>query len=154
VAAIVLAMAGCSGHSGNSQSAPASTITTTKATTTTTAKAGGNLSGEWETSDYECPVGVKHTERLRITQDSTRVSAVKTLGDDCVPTGHESFNGTVNVTGTFGTVRLWTAPPGGQPTLVDNVNLVSQDANTFSLSCPATLFSQGCNYKVTRTTPN
>jgi hypothetical protein len=88
------------------------------------------------------------------TYRTAAISAVKTVGDDCVPTGHESFSSTV--VGTSGMVRLWTAPPGGPATLgADNVNLVSQDANTFSLSCPATLFSRGCNYKVTRaTTPN
>jgi hypothetical protein len=64
VAAIVLVMVGCGDHSGNSQLAPASTTTTTT-TTTATSKAGGNLSGEWESTDYECPAGIKHTERLR-----------------------------------------------------------------------------------------
>ncbi len=156
-AAIVLAMVGCGGKSDNSQSAPASTTAaatkTTGTTATTTSKAGANLSGEWESNDYECPAGVKHTERLRIAQDGTHISAVKTLGDDCVPTGHESFSG--NVTGKVGSVRLWTATPGGQPTLGSaDLELTIQDANTFTLTCPATLFS-GCKYKVTRvTTPN
>jgi hypothetical protein len=143
MAAIVLVVVGCSDHSGNPQLAPNST--------TITSKAGGNLSGEWESSDYECPAGIKHSERLRITQDGTRISAVKTAGDDCVPTGHESFSGTV--VGTSGMVRLWTATPGGQPTLgADNVNLVIQDANTFSLTCPATLSASNCNIKLTRAT--
>ena len=92
-----------------------------------------NLSGLWQSSDYECPAGVKHTERVQITQDGTHISAVKTLGDDCVPTGHESFTGTV--TGNSGKVQYWGAQPGSQPTLSSSQdNLVILDANTFTAS--------------------
>jgi hypothetical protein len=107
-----------------------------------------NLSGPWVSSDYECPGGTKHTERLLITQNGTQISAVKTAGDDCVPTGHESFRGTV--TGNSGKVQFWTGLPGIQPILgADNESLVIQDANTFVMSGPAG------NYKLTRaTTPN
>ncbi len=112
------------------------------------AHADVNLSGPWQSSDYECPAGTKHTERLQITQDGTHISAVKTLGDDCVPTGHESFNGTV--TGNSGKLRFWTGAPGYQPILgADDEDLVIRDANTFVMSGPAG------NYKLTRaTTPN
>lgn len=154
-AAVVLVIAGCGGKGGNSPSTPTPTTTAahTTTTTTTTAKAGPDLSGQWESSDYECPAGVKHTERVRITQDGTHISAVKTVGDDCVPAGHESFNGTV--ARTSGTVRYWTGLPGGQPTLgTANVNLTIQNANAFSLTCPATLFSANCNLKFTRSTTN
>jgi len=151
MSALVLVMAGCGDHKGsNPQSAPAPTTTPARtSTTTTTSKAGGNLSGDWESSDYECPANVKHTERVRITQEGAHISAVKTDGDDCVPTGHESFNGTV--VGKSGTVRYWTATPGGQPTLGPaDVNLTVQDANTFTLSCSPTLFTRNCNLKMTR----
>jgi hypothetical protein len=95
-------------------------------------RADVNLTGQWQSSDYECPAGVKHTERLQITQTGTQISAVKTLGDDCVPTGHESFNGTV--TGNSGKVRVWGAQPGSQPTLGSSEDLVILDANTFKVS--------------------
>ena len=109
---------------------------------------GVNLSGLWQSSDYECPAGIKHTERLQITQDGTHISAVKTLGDDCVPTGHESFNGTV--TGNSGKVRSWLGSPGYQPILSPSEeDLAIRDANTFTVSGP------GNNLTVTRvTTPN
>lgn len=112
------------------------------------ASPGVNLSGLWQSSDYECPAGIKHTEGLQITQDGTHISAVKTLGDDCVPTGHESFNGTV--TGNSGKVRSWLGAPGDQPILsASDEDLVILDANTFTVSGP------GNNLKVTRvTTPN
>lgn len=164
VAAIVLVITGCGTKSGHSQSTPASTTATGTTSTstspsagagstrpstgTTTSKAGGNLSGEWESSDYECPAGIKHTERLQITQIETHISATKTLGDDCVPTGHESFSGTVGL--TSGGVRLWVGTPGGQPSLGPNANLKVLDANTFELICPASVFNAGCAYKFTR----
>lgn len=151
VAAVVLGTVGCSDKSGNSQPAPKATTTTIASTATSTSKAGANLSGEWESSDYECPANVKHTERVRITQTGTHISAVKTVGDDCVPAEHESFNGTVSR--TSGTVRYWTGLPGGQPTLgTDNVNLEIHDANTFSLVCSATLFTANCSLKFRRVT--
>lgn len=151
IAAIVLVMVGCSDKSGNSQPAPKTAPTTIASTTTTTRKAGPDLSGEWESSDYECPANVKHSERVRITQTGTHISAVKTVGDDCVPAGHESFNGIVSR--TSGTVRYWTGLPGGRPSLgADNVNLEIRDANTFSLVCSPTLFAGNCNLKFSRVT--
>jgi hypothetical protein len=95
-----------------------------------------NLSGPWVSSDYQCPGGTKHNEQLLITQNGSLISAVKTAGDDCVPTGHESFTGTV--TGNSGMMRFWTGAPGVQPFLgAANEELVIQDANTFFLSGPA-----------------
>jgi hypothetical protein len=109
------------------------------------ASPGVNLSGLWQSSDYECPGGTKHTERLQITQDGTHVSAVKTVGDDCIQTGHESFSGTV--TGNSGKVRSWLGAPGHQPILASgDDNLVILDANTFTVHGP------GNNLKVTRVT--
>jgi hypothetical protein len=97
------------------------------------AQADVNLTGMWQSSDYDCPAGVKHTERLQITQNGTQISAVKTLGDNCVPTGHESFHGTV--TGNSGKVQYWGGQPGSQPTLSSTQdNLVIVDANTFTVS--------------------
>jgi hypothetical protein len=99
----------------------------------------------WVSSDYQCPGGTKHNEQLLITQNGSLISAVKTAGDDCVPTGHESFTGTV--TGNSGMMRFWTGAPGVQPFLgAANEELVIQDANTFFLSGPAG------NYTVTRAT--
>jgi uncharacterized protein YgiM (DUF1202 family) len=104
-----------------------------------------NLSGPWVSSDYQCPGGTKHNEQLLITQNGSQISAVKTAGDDCVPTGHESFTGTV--TGNSGMMRFWTGAPGVQPFLgAANEKLVIQDANTFVRSGPAG------NYTVTRAT--
>lgn len=102
-----------------------------------------NLSGAWTSSDYECPGGTKHTEQLQITQNGSQISAVKTAGDDCVPTGHESFRGTI--TGNSVKVAFWLGAPGYQPILSPaNEDLVIQDANTFVMSGP------GGNYQVTR----
>jgi hypothetical protein len=102
-----------------------------------------NLSGSWTSSDYECPGGTKHTEQLLITQNGAQISAVKTAGDDCVPTGHESFHGTV--TGNSGKVAFWLGAPGYQPILTAaNEDLTIQDANTVLMSGP------GGNYKLTR----
>jgi hypothetical protein len=104
-----------------------------------------NLSGPWVSSDYQCPGGTKHTEQLLISQTGSQISAVKTAGDDCVPTGHESFTGTL--TGNPAMMRFWTGAPGFQPVLgAPDEKLVIQDANTFLLSGPAG------NYTVTRAT--
>ena len=111
------------------------------------ASPGVDLSGKWQSSDYECPQGVKHTEQVRITHDGTYISAVKLQGDECVGTGHESFNGTV--TGNSGKVRSWIGAAGMQPILSSEGDLKILDANTFTVNCP------GNNIKLTRvTTPN
>ena len=104
-----------------------------------------DLSGQWQSSDYECPAGVKHTEQLQITQSGSHISAVKTLGDDCVKTGHESFVGTVS--GNSGKVRSWLGAVGYDPILsTSDENLVIKDANTFTVS------GVGNNLTVTRVT--
>ena len=78
---------------------------------------------------------------------------MKTVGDDCVPTEHETFTGNVNPKRDHGMERFWTGLPGGQPTLApDNAEFMAQDANTFTLAGPATLFAKPINQKFTRTT--
>ena len=52
-----------------------------------------DLSGEWSSSEYQCPVGVDHDELIRITQRGTAIEARKIVGDNCVPTGHVTFAG-------------------------------------------------------------
>lgn len=55
------------------------------------------LEGEWVSSDYDCPAGVFHKEKVAISISDNDMKAVKTdsEGDNCVPTGSDSFRGSL-----------------------------------------------------------
>lgn len=122
-AAVGLVLVGCGSDGATTQSASAT-------------QDSADLSGEWESSDYECARKKDITERVRITQDGNRISAVKITGDDCVKAGHETFTGTI--TGTTGIVGFWLGQPGGQPVQSPpDTKLTVKDADTLVLSGPA-----------------
>lgn len=71
-----------------------------------------DLTGTWRSDDYECPWGVKHSERVSVVDEGERIVATKITGDDCVPAGFETFSGrlpagapTAAITWTAGTPR-------------------------------------------------
>jgi len=55
------------------------------------------LEGEWVSSDYTCPSSVARTEKVAISISGNDLKAVKTDsgGDNCVPTGSDTFRGSL-----------------------------------------------------------
>lgn len=55
------------------------------------------LSGDWVSHDYNCPSGVPRTEKIAISIEGNDIKALKTDsgGDNCVPTGSDTFNGSL-----------------------------------------------------------
>ena len=51
------------------------------------------LTGEWASSNYECPVGLTHDETITIDQRGLSFTATKITGDECVTAGHVTFYG-------------------------------------------------------------
>lgn len=77
---------------------------------------GVNLSGVWSSDGYNCtdrPGFIRET--VRIVQTGSHIVATKTHGDDCVKSGHVSFQGDIH--GKKGLVDYWLASLGGAPTL-------------------------------------
>lgn len=66
-----------------------------------------NLTGNWHTSDYECPLGVKNIELVAVAHEGERIVATKITGDDCVPAGFETFSGRFPVGGQIAAIT-WT----------------------------------------------
>ena len=74
-----------------------------------------SVGGVWKSSSYQCPAGVHHTEEIRVVQHGTSVVATKITGDQCVPAGHITFEGTLH--GNSGAVSIYVSSPGASPTL-------------------------------------
>ena len=55
-----------------------------------------DFSGIWLGIGYQCPAGTLHNERVTITHDGDKISAIKIDGDDCVTAGQTTFTGTYN----------------------------------------------------------
>lgn len=70
-----------------------------------------DLTGKWESSDYECPAGTKHREVVSIKHVGEGIKAIKVTGDPCVPAGFETFSGRLPE-GTSVAAITWT---GGLP---------------------------------------
>ena len=58
--------------------------------------APGSLAGTWMATGYTCPGSkLPPEEQIKITQYGTTVTATKVVGDDCVPSGAMTWQGTV-----------------------------------------------------------
>ena len=69
---------------------PAASLTLTP---TSTPSPVPDLSGIWESSDYQCPFGTFHTEQISIIHTNNNLVARKITGDPCVPAGDITFEG-------------------------------------------------------------
>ena len=54
-----------------------------------------DLTGTWESFEYQCPLGTYHSQIIRIKHVDDRLSAENITGDPCVPAGNITFEGTV-----------------------------------------------------------
>ena len=70
-----------------------------------------NLTGLWESRDYQCPWGVLHTELVEITHEGEKFVAIKVIGDECVPAGFESFTGRLPARASVGAISWTTGLP-------------------------------------------
>ena len=94
-----------------------------------------DLSGQWTSDQYTCPIGIPHHETVSIVQTGSHIVATKMVGDDCVHTGHVSFLGTMS--GKTGIVGFWTASKGGTPGLGQQTQpLQVENANRFTVEFP------------------
>ena len=84
---LALVLAGCDDEAASSGSADA-------------------LAGAWLGTNYQCPIGVVHEERVRIAVNGDQVVATKIDGDDCVAAGEITFYGTAS------SIRCVTGVPG------------------------------------------
>ena len=50
-----------------------------------------DISGVWNSSDYECPAGIQHIEKFKIVKNEDVYTAIKLVGDACVPAGFVTF---------------------------------------------------------------
>jgi hypothetical protein len=73
------------------------------------------LTGQWQSRGYQCPAGVYHQEVVDVVQRGVHVVATKVVGDDCVSSGHRTFQGTVF--GMHGRVDGWLGSPGLTPAI-------------------------------------
>ena len=62
-------------------------------TPTSTPSTVPDLTGIWESSDYQCPFGTFHTEKISIQHTNNNLVARKITGDPCVPAGDITFEG-------------------------------------------------------------
>jgi hypothetical protein len=61
------------------------------------AAAPPSLAGTWMATGYTCPGGnLPVEEEIKITQFGNAVRAMKVVGDDCVPSGAMTWQGTVS----------------------------------------------------------
>ena len=95
-----------------------------------------DITGQWMSSDIQCPAGTNNSELLTVVSMADQVMAVKVSGDACVPAGYKLFQGTVN--GKVGTVTCF----GGTPSLPLSASTQGVffilDANTIKV-CDVTL---------------
>jgi len=68
-----------------------------------------DLTGTWESYEYQCPLGDYHSELIRIKHQDDRISAEKITGDPCVPAGNITFEGIVS--GNKGSVEFVVGSP-------------------------------------------
>ena len=75
-----------------------------------------DLSGIWESSDYQCPFGTFHREKISIQHTNNRLVARKITGDPCVPAGDITFEGSFSedTNSLLMTVGLPPEPSSGQ----------------------------------------
>jgi len=96
------------------------------------AHASEDISGIWTSSDYQCPAGVEHTEKIKIEKHGSVYTAIKLIGDDCVPTGYVTFFYDINTDNCRGLA----GQPFGSPSTLFACQITIVDEDSFVLSIP------------------
>lgn len=92
-----------------------------------------NLTGVWRATGYQCPTGtVINSEQLLIIQVGENLTAVKTNGDPCVPSGYPSFFGRITGTSSQVTTILGNPSSPGSSTGSTTLNFVNPRTLTTS----------------------
>lgn len=88
---------------------------------------GSDLAGDWLAYGYNCG-GPTPVEKISISAQGPKLTAVKMLGDRCVPTGHRTFEGVI----FSGEIRgnMYVSPgPGLRPITTTPIQLVAEGPN-------------------------
>ena len=88
-----------------------------------------DLTGNWQSNDYECPAGTRHTEVVSIRHDAESIVATKVTGDPCVPAGFETFSGRLPAGSSVAAIT-WTGGTSRAPasaTFPGFLEIVDQD---------------------------
>lgn len=100
-------------------------------------EAGEFFTGTWESDDYVCKQGqTKCVEVVKITVVNGFLNAVKTVGNDYVLKGSQTFAAQVPATVSAGTsfrVKEITGKPGNPSSLSEDGTLTVVNANEFTI---------------------
>jgi len=91
-----------------------------------------DLSGIWESSDYQCPFGTFHTEKISIQHTNNHLVARKITGDPCVPAGDITFEGTFSEETNSLLMTVGSPPEPSSAKIPVQITLIDQ--NSFHIS--------------------
>ncbi len=86
-----------------------------------------DLQGNWEATGYNCPKPVTH-EKIKIKLNGNKLIATKIVGDDCVPAGQVTWEGTLNEKAITG--RGHVSSGVGTPLSWISITINVEDKNT------------------------
>jgi hypothetical protein len=106
------------------------TLTGTYTITVTTGTGPVDLTGTWE-SEYQCPFGTFQREVVVIQHIDGQLTAIKRVGDPCVPAGHVTFAGIL--TEEINSIRQTVGSPEEPSVTSVAVTITVLDINSFTL---------------------
>ncbi len=102
-----------------------------------------DLSGVWVTDNYQCPVGVVHSEKVKIEKNGMVYTAIKLVGDNCVPAGFVSFiwdSATNNC-------HIFVGSPSNPANVVELCSINVENDNNFIVSREPNLQENKINFR-------
>ena len=105
-------------------------LTGTYTITVTTGTGPVDLTGTWE-SEYQCPFGTFQREVVVIQHIDDQLTAIKRVGDPCVPAGHVTFAGIL--TEEINSIRQTVGSPEEPSVTSVAVTITVLDINSFTL---------------------
>lgn len=109
------------------------------------------LEGEWISYEYDCPSGVSRTEKIAISISGNDLKASKTDsgGDNCVPTGSDTFRGSLPselVIGKPFPVVMILGVPDRPACCTGRAYIVMQDTDNFKVCLQPDCSQQGWDW--------
>lgn len=92
-------------------------------------KTEANLEGKWLADGYNCNQEIVSNELIQIKQKGSKVIATKIIGDDCIPSGSETWRGIIDgnkIVGDMIGIHIQTLKLATHPVeieIIDNNNL-------------------------------
>ena len=97
-------------------------------TPTSTPSPVPDLTGIWESSDYQCPFGTFHTEQISIIHTNNNLVARKITGDPCVPAGDITFEGSFSEDTNFLLMTVGLPPEPSSGKIPVQISLIDHDS--------------------------